>query len=180
VREELKQWVEKHGFPTPIASIGSGYDDVLGDNWERWLAPGTISSSIKRIDIQLLPKIDLVDNAESLSTVPDNSFGTVLCLDMLEHTTSPWKVPATVLRVLQLGGIAVFSVPCILGIHCEEKDFWRLTPTGLRRLVESGTQEYVGGFRFNICGVWIEGTTAYPIRTVLMARKVKDSDACAK
>lgn len=176
VQEELRRWAENAGFPTPIASVGSGYDDVLGENWERWLAPLGDSRSVTRIDIQPLPKTDIVDDAESLTSVPDRAFGTVLCLDMLEHTSRPWKVPPTVLRILRDGGVAVFSVPCMLGIHCEAMDLWRLTPVGLRHLLETTVGESDDRFRFRICGVWIEGTAAYPIRTLVIARKIENND----
>ncbi len=171
VCNELKRWSRQVIFTNPVASVGSGYDDVLGEDWETWLIPQADRMLVTRIDIQSLAKVDVIDNAESLTSIPDGRFGTVLCLDMLEHAEHPWKIPPTILRILKEDGIAIFSVPCILGIHCESMDLWRLTPAGLRRLIETTVQESDNRFGFQICDISIEGIAAYPIRSLIMAQK---------
>lgn len=54
-------------------------------------------------------RVDLGD-AETLP-YPDNTFGTVVCTEVIEHLVHPEKALAEILRVLRPGGVLIGSTP---------------------------------------------------------------------
>lgn len=59
----------------------------------------------------------------------------VLVLDqVLEHTETPWIVPANLYRMLRPGGLAVVTTPFMFPLHYCPIDGWRFTPQTYRRL----------------------------------------------
>ena len=77
-----------------------------------------------------LSKADLVGSAYEIP-VPDNSFDTVLCTDVLEHLEEPAAALAEAYRVLKPGGAAIYTVPLFWHLHEEPRDFYRYTRYGL-------------------------------------------------
>jgi len=49
---------------------------------------------------------------------PDQSFDTVLCVQVLEHVFDPIRMVGEIGRVLRPGGKAVFLIPCTSTMHC--------------------------------------------------------------
>lgn len=86
-------------------------------------------------DARLGPGVDRIEDVESLS-LPDESASTVLCLDTLEHVFHVHNACAEMYRVLRPGGIFIASVPFQFRIHAYPDDFWRITPSCFRRLLE--------------------------------------------
>jgi predicted SAM-dependent methyltransferase len=54
---------------------------------------------------------DIIDNGETLATIPDGSCDFVIANHFLEHTEDPISTVATFLRVLKPGGIAFMAIP---------------------------------------------------------------------
>jgi SAM-dependent methyltransferase len=66
----------------------------------------------------------------------DQTFDTVMCLEVLEYVPSPEAALAEMNRVLRNGGILIMSAP--LNTRPDTvNDFWRFTAPGLRRLATS-------------------------------------------
>ena len=61
----------------------------------------------------------------------DNSFDTVIALQVLEYCHSPQKAMDEIYRVLKRGGIAIVSVPFIYPHHGLDNDYQRITENGL-------------------------------------------------
>ena len=162
VGKAIVNYFNSNSVQTPILSIGSGYNEVLGNYLNH-------SHNIIGLDVLPFPGVNIIDNAESLACIANNSIGTVLCIDMMEHTQEPWKVPQAILRVLHKKGVAVFTVPFLLGIHCI-KDYWRLTPEGLKQLIIN-TQCNDTNTKYHVVKFDIEGSIAYPIRSLIIAEK---------
>ncbi|NJM05052.1 methyltransferase domain-containing protein [Candidatus Gracilibacteria bacterium] len=80
-------------------------------------------------------QIDLYGTAYTIS-VADNSFDTALCTAVLEHLEEPEAALRECHRVLQPGGVALYSVPFIWHLHEEPRDFFRYSKHGLRYLFE--------------------------------------------
>jgi len=59
--------------------------------------------------------------------VADNSFGTVICAELLEHVPQPLDVLRDVHRVLQPNGTLIISVPFLFRIHADPYDYGRYT-----------------------------------------------------
>jgi SAM-dependent methyltransferase len=76
-------------------------------------------------------------------------FDTVLATSVLEHCEDPAKVVLEIKKVLKEGGYLVLTVPYIMFIHLEPRDFYRFTRFGLAHLLkdfEIVRMETIGGY----------------------------------
>jgi ubiquinone/menaquinone biosynthesis C-methylase UbiE len=64
----------------------------------------------------------------------DASFDTVMATEVLEHLPDPRIALREMVRVLRPGGVALVTVPFTEPLHFLPQDYWRFTPSGLRRL----------------------------------------------
>lgn len=115
------------------------------------------------------PDLDYVGDLQNIP-LPDNSFDTVLCAEVLEHVPEPRQALLEVARVLKPGGYLVMSTPLLMYLHNEPHDFYRYTNHGLHHLVTGAgfrveKIEPSGGFFSFIQGTIATGTTGltYPI-----------------
>jgi SAM-dependent methyltransferase len=67
--------------------------------------------------------------------LPDESAGTVLCIETFEHVFEVRRAFDEVFRLLKPGGIFVITSPLNFRIHGYPDDYWRMTPNCLRRLL---------------------------------------------
>jgi len=51
------------------------------------------------------------DAEEIITTLEDERYDAILCLDVLEHLVDPWKFVAQLSRVLKTGGVIIASIP---------------------------------------------------------------------
>jgi SAM-dependent methyltransferase len=65
----------------------------------------------------------------------DQSFDTVLFIDVAEHLVEPQFCMTEICRVLRPGGRLIFQVPCIYPIHDAPLDFLRWTEFGAREMI---------------------------------------------
>lgn len=94
-------------------------------------------SDFTGMDQEAGENVDIVHNLES-GPLPDK-FGTILCLNVLEHTPRPWIVAAHVLSMLEDGGILIASTPWIWRRHNYPGDFFRCSVPGLKSLFDGLT-----------------------------------------
>jgi SAM-dependent methyltransferase len=66
--------------------------------------------------------------------LPDESFDTVLCVQVLEHTPNPHALMTEMARVLGQDGLLILSAPFSFRLHEEPHDYQRFSPHGLREL----------------------------------------------
>jgi len=88
----------------------------------------------------------------------DNTFDMVISEFMLEHVSSPFTVCAEMVRVLKPGGRLYVSYPFIHPYHSFPGDYFRYTPTGLKRMLP-GMRVVSQGPLTGPAARWI-GTTA--------------------
>jgi SAM-dependent methyltransferase len=86
-------------------------------------------------DIQDGPGVDRIEDIHHL-TFADDSVGTVICLETLEHVADPLRAVQEMHRVLRPGGLLAISSLMFFPIHAHPWDFWRFTPEGFERLLE--------------------------------------------
>lgn len=80
---------------------------------------------------------DITKNNRAI--IPDASYDTVICTEVIEHTSSPPAVLAELNRLLKQSGRAIVTVPCDFRMHGPLPDSWRITEHGIRTLArESG------------------------------------------
>jgi SAM-dependent methyltransferase len=86
-------------------------------------------------DMRPGPGVDRIEDVTAIG-LPDQSAGTVLCIETLEHVFEVRRAFDEVLRILRPGGVLVITSPLNFRIHGYPDDYWRLTPNCLRRLLE--------------------------------------------
>lgn len=78
---------------------------------------------------------DIVGDAEHMD-YEDCTFSTVICLEVIEHTTSPSDLIAEIHRILEPGGTLLLTVPFVFEIH-DKRDYFRFTKEGLHYLLRA-------------------------------------------
>ena len=86
-------------------------------------------------DIQPGLGVDRIEDIHQL-TFDDNSVGTIICLETLEHVADPIRAVQEMYRVLAPGGLLAISSLMFFPIHAHPWDFWRFTPEGFDKLLE--------------------------------------------
>lgn len=69
--------------------------------------------------------------------VPANRFDTVVCHQVLEHVSQPWRALAELHRVTKPGGTIILSVPHLNRLHELPHDYFRFTQAGTRSLLNA-------------------------------------------
>lgn len=68
--------------------------------------------------------------------LPDETVGTVLCFDTLEHVEYPHKAISEIHRILKKNGIVIISSIMDFPVHSSPYDYWRFTPEGFNSLLK--------------------------------------------
>lgn len=96
-------------------------------------------------DMRPGPGVDRVLNLHKLD-LPDNSVGTIVCLDTLEHVEYPRRAVSEMYRVLDKDGIMIISSVFEFPIHGYPDDYWRFTPSAFKSLMKPFNQCHVFSF----------------------------------
>ena len=86
-------------------------------------------------DIQEGLGVDQIEDVHNL-TFADDSVGTVISLETLEHVADPLRAVREMHRVLRPGGLLAISSLMFFPIHAHPWDYWRFTPEGFELLLE--------------------------------------------
>jgi len=81
-------------------------------------------------------KLDFISDILDMNAVSDCQYDTVLCLEVLEHVSDPFKAMKEISRILKPGGKLILSVPHISRIHEAPHDYFRFTNYGIEKLLE--------------------------------------------
>jgi SAM-dependent methyltransferase len=123
---------ETFACPEPIVEFGSyqveGQEDYAN---LRTFFPG---KSFLGCDMRPGLGVDRVEDVTAIK-MADGSVGTVLCIETFEHVFQVWRAFDEVYRVLKPGGIFVITSPLNFRIHAYPDDYWRMTPSCLRRMM---------------------------------------------
>ena len=94
-------------------------------------------------DMRPGPGVDRVEDVSAIG-LPDDSVGTVLCIETFEHVFEVRRAFDEVYRVLKPGGLFVITSPLNFRIHGYPDDYWRMTPNCLRRMLGSYAARLTG------------------------------------
>jgi len=99
---------------------------------------------------------DLIGTAYRIPS-PDNHFQSLLCTSVLEHLEEPADALAEAFRVLEPGGVALYTAQFFWHVHEAPRDFYRYTRHGLEHLfAQAGFEVLEVGA---LCGFWVTFTT---------------------
>ncbi|MDO8565351.1 MAG: methyltransferase domain-containing protein [bacterium] len=110
-----------HRFPSAgkILNLGSG--------------PRVISSKITNVDIAQYPGVSVISDIVSMP-FGNNTVSRIICDNVLEHVSEPWKAVSEMHRIMEPGGLAYVSTPFLYPFHSSPNDFSRWTDEGLKSL----------------------------------------------
>jgi SAM-dependent methyltransferase len=145
--------------PGPVVEIGAR----PAEGQEAFTDPRSLFDGKEYIgcDIQPGPRVDRVEDVHSLGFA-DETVGTVLMLDTLEHVRDPIRALTEAHRVLIPNGVLIMTSVMFFPIHAHPWDYWRFTPEGFSMLLAPFESSLAFGHGFEpmpdtIFGVGIKG-----------------------
>ena len=140
IRLAVRVVADSFNAPGPVAEIGSfyppGYEELCD------LRPFFRGAEYFGCDIRRGLGVDLIEDAQALSFA-DNSIGTILLFEILEHLPHPEKAVAEAWRVLDSRGLLALSVPFTYRVHGLPSDYWRFTSSGIYTLLTPFSEKIV-------------------------------------
>ena len=139
-RAFVEQTIKEHPPSGPVYEFGSF--KVPGQEQLADLRPLFQGLTYVGTDMRPGPGVDLIINLEKIP-FQDNSIGTAICIDTLEHVQDVKQAVNEMHRVLKPGGLIIISSVMNFPIHDHPSDYWRFTPHAilwlLRDFTPSGT-----------------------------------------
>jgi SAM-dependent methyltransferase len=128
----VRSATESFDLPGPIFEFGSYQVEGQEDYFD--LRGYFAGRSYVGCDFRDGPGVDRVEDVTKIG-LPDESVGTVLCIETFEHVYAIHDAFAEVFRVLKPGGAFLLTSPFHFRIHAYPDDYWRFTPSLLRRMM---------------------------------------------
>ena len=145
-------------FPEPIYEFGSFR--VPGQEHLPHVRDFFPAKRFVGCDLRPGPGVDELQDLHALS-LPDDSVGTALLLDTIEHVRDPWRAMGELHRCLKPGGLVLMTSVWYFPIHAYPDDYFRFTASGFLTLFE----------RFNTPIVEMCGLERLPHTVVGLASK---------
>jgi len=177
MRDSMKDFmavcVDNLSFPEPIYEFGAlqtegqeGFADL------RPLFPG---KQYIGTDFREGRGVDLVLDLHNIN-LPENSVGSAIVLDTLEHVEYPRKAMDQLHRVLCPNGLVIISSVMRARIHSYPDDYWRFTPGAFESLLKAFPSSFVSyagdpAFPHAVVGIGFAGP-APPLEK--MTRDIED------
>ena len=145
MRPNIRQFVEVVSRTLPIAGpiYEFGSYRVKGQEELADLRPFFPGKEYVGCDMRPGLGVDRILDLHGID-LPDETAGTVLCLETLEHVEFCHQAVAGMHRILRAGGICVLSSAMAFPIHEYPSDYWRFTPAGFASLMRPFETRYIG------------------------------------
>ena len=139
----VTEQVEKYGLRPPFADLGGMERPCIAD-YDLTIATG--DQEARYVSLQQRPFDHIAPGYSILN--PDKgdpfiedlpyqyagAFGTLVCLNVLEHVQNPFRVMAALYQLLREGGLLVLETVFSFPYHPSPNDYWRFSPDCLRYL----------------------------------------------
>lgn len=89
------------------------------------------------------PHLDIVADLNQPFPIPDATFDSILCSDVMEHIADPFAFMRETARVLKPGGDLMLMVPFFYWLHETPHDYYRYTEFALRKMCADNQLEVV-------------------------------------
>jgi SAM-dependent methyltransferase len=119
-------------FPAPIYEFGAFR--VPGQEHLPFVHDFFPGQRFVGCDMRTGPGVDEIQDLHAL-TLPDESVGTALLFDTIEHVREPWRAMAELHRCLKPGGLLILTSVWYFPIHAYPDDYWRFTASAFRSLM---------------------------------------------
>lgn len=136
------------------------------------------------VDITKGPRVDIVADTSKGLPIESQTYDTIICTEMLEHTPYPRESIKELARVLKKGGYLILSTPFVHKLHGEPFDYFRYSQHILKVLAEEAGLETIefyyvgtsiavlgrtlGDIIYSISDVFCKGLFQKIIRTLCM------------
>lgn len=145
MRENVRNFVEilakEFDIMSPIIEIGSF--QVPGQEELANLRSIFQGKTFIGCDMRIGNGVDRIENVECLS-FEDESVGTVIILDTLEHVENCFLALDEINRILKKDGMVIMSSVMDFPIHDYPSDYWRFTPEAFKLLLKKFPIKVVG------------------------------------
>jgi SAM-dependent methyltransferase len=136
-----------HGRLLDIGCGNKPYEKMFAGRISQYVGCDVVQSSERRVDV--------ISEATAIP-LPDATFDTILCTQVIEHVSDHLKLLEEAFRLLRSSGVLILSGPLYWPLHEEPYDFFRFTEHGFRYLLEKVgfvVDEIVGnGGKWATCG----------------------------
>lgn len=141
----VTEQIEKYGLRKPMADLGGLEQPCIAD-YELTMATG--DQNARYVSLAQRP-FDHIDNRymvlnpergdpviEDLPGKYSDTFGTAVCLNVIEHVQNPFEVLYALFRIMRPNGLLIISTVFSFPYHPSPLDYWRYSPACLRYLAE--------------------------------------------
>lgn len=160
----VSEQIEKYGLRRPMADLGGMKRPCIAD-YDLTRTSGVQDERYINLQQRPFDHIDpeyLILNPtygdpyiEDLPYHYREAFGTLLCLNVLEHVKNPFRVFAAFYQLLKQGGLLIVETVFMFPYHPSPGDYWRFTPDGLKLLAEqAGFQVLECDWRLHVPVEW--------------------------
>lgn len=134
INTSVRVFTEAFDVSGPVVELGSLY-------LEGWEEIGDLRRYFTGLeylgcDLRSGLGVDRIEDAQDLS-FEDESVGTFLMFETLEHLPYPEQALAEAYRVLGRDGLLALSVPFHYRLHAFPDDYWRFTASGVYRMLDA-------------------------------------------
>lgn len=92
--------------------------------------------SYETLDTDTKNKPDWLASVLDLSLIPNESYDSIICTQVLEHVNQPIKALQEMHKKLKQGGVLLLTIPQTNELHEEPHDYYRYTRFGISYLVQ--------------------------------------------
>lgn len=137
MRESIKEFVKMCASSLPLKEPIYEFGSLQVPGQEKFadLRPFFPGKKYVGADMRQGPGVDVLLNLHNVK-LPDESVGSVLILDTLEHVEFVHKAMNEIHRILKRNGIVVISSVMNFPIHDYPFDYWRFTPEAFISLLK--------------------------------------------